>query len=256
MSVARSLPTVETGPVLLSSREWLTYFRTNATSLLEIPWDCGAEISDDERSAIAGSVQEFQLGESSEGRHLLRAAHEYAFRTGDHDYAHALRLFIAEEQRHARELGRFLTLAGVPLKRWTWPDQVFRWLRHRAGLEVSIAVLVTAEVIAKVYYRALRDATGSRVLRRLCDQILSDEVEHVRFQTQRLAMIRSGRSARYLAAAHGLQRFLFAGTCLVVWCKHARALRAGAMGFRAFWRLGWHEMNQAIEGMDPWSYGK
>jgi hypothetical protein len=239
---------------LLSSQEWLAYFRVNATALMELPWDCGAELTDDDWSAVVESIREFQLGESSEGRHLLRAAHEYAFRTGDHDYVKALRLFIAEEQRHARDLGRFLTLAGVSLKGWTWPDQVFRWLRHRAGLEVSIAVLVTAEVIAKVYYGALKNATGSRVLRRLCDQILSDEVEHVRFQSQRLAVIRDGRRALYLSVAHTLQRFLFAGTILVVWSKHAPALRAGAIGLRDFWRLGWHEMNQAIRAMDPRSY--
>ena len=138
-------------------------------------------------------MQEFQLGESSEGRHLMTRAIRHAADTGDVDYIPALRLFIAEEHRHARDLGRVLDLAGIPRVGRTWPDTVFRWLRKGAGLELSIAVLVTAEIIAKVYYAALREATHAPVLRRLCDQILADEVQHVRFQAERVAILRRGQ---------------------------------------------------------------
>ena len=146
-------------------------------------------------------MQEFQLGESSEGRHLMTRAIRHAADTGDVDYIPALRLFIAEEHRHARDLGRVLDLAGIPRVGRTWPDTVFRWLRKGAGLELSIAVLVTAEIIAKVYYAALREATHAPVLRRLCDQILADEVQHVRFQAERVAILRRGKSAPRLDAA-------------------------------------------------------
>ena len=119
---------------------------------------------------------------------------------------------------------------------------------------MSIRVLITAEIIAKVYYVALREATGSTVLRRLCEQILSDEVAHVRFQAQRLAILRMGRAAWVLPCLHGWQRLLFWGTCWVVWWKHGRALRAGGFGLRRFWRLAWQEMNAALGQMDPRSY--
>src|SRR5262249_37080603 len=158
-------------PARRSSAAWCRYFRANALALLDVPWEQGAALTEAERSAVAASLQGFQLGESSEGRHLLDRARDYARRTGDWGYVEAVRAFIGEEQRHARDLGSFLKLAGVPLLSRTWTDAVFRWLRHRAGLEVSIAVLITAEVIAKVYYDAVRSATGSAVLRRLCDQI-------------------------------------------------------------------------------------
>jgi hypothetical protein len=241
---ARARHTVAAGP--RSSRAWRDYFRANAAALLAIPWERGAELSATERTAIAASVQGFQVGESSEGRHLLRRAQEYAARTGDHHYVEAIRLFIAEEQRHARDLGRFLTAAGVPLLARTWPDTVFRWLRHRAGLELSIRVLITAEVIAKVYYAALREATGSAVLRRLCDQILRDEVEHVRFQAERLAILQARRARWKARWVHGWQQFLFAGTCLVVWWKHGAAMRAGGFGFTRFWRAAWREFKGAF----------
>ena len=241
-------------PAFMASAEWVEYFRRNRDRLLEQPWELGAEVTEAERDAIAASVREFQLGESSEGRHLVTAARRYAERAGDPVYVEALRLFIAEEHRHARDLGRFLDLAGVERAAKSWPDTVFRWLRRRAGLETSIVVLVTAEIIAKVYYAALREATGSRLLRRLCDQILSDEVAHVHFQTERLAILRNGRSPWRVRFRQSLHQFLMAGTCVVVWHKHGRALRAGGYGFGRFWRETWREMREALVRSDPQSY--
>jgi hypothetical protein len=199
-------------------------------------------------------VQEFQLGESSEGRHLISAANRYAAASGDFDYVTALRLFIAEENRHARELGRFLDLAGIGRVSASWPDSVFRFLRRRAGLELSIVVLITAEIIAKVYYAALRDATGSHALQQLCQQILRDERHHVIFQAQRIALLRARRSRVSIVARVMLHRLLLAGTCVVVWRKHGPAMRAGGMRFARFWQLTWREMNHALADMDPRNY--
>src|SRR5436190_14598606 len=113
-----------------SSLEWRLYFEHNAGSLLDIPWQIGAELTLVEAAAIAQSLKEFQAGESSEGKHLFHYAQVYAQRTGDSEYIPAIRLFIAEEQRHARDLGRFLTLNGIPLVQTTFTDRVFRRLRH------------------------------------------------------------------------------------------------------------------------------
>jgi hypothetical protein len=117
-------------------------------------------------------------------------------------------------------------------------------------------VLLTAEVIAKVYYAALRKATGSVVLQCLCDQILHDEIYHVRFQTQRLAALRGERPRWRVAYAQGLQRFLFWGTCWVVWLKYRRAFRAGGYGFPRFRRSSWREMARALILMDPRNYAE
>jgi hypothetical protein len=46
---------------------WRAYFLNNGRSLMDISWEAGVRLSPAERDAIASSVQEFQLGESSEG---------------------------------------------------------------------------------------------------------------------------------------------------------------------------------------------
>lgn len=237
-----------------ASTTWRDYFRTNAQCLLEIPWEWGVTLSPAERHAIATSVQEFQLGESSEGRHLMTRAIHHAADTGDVAFIPALRLFIAEEHRHARDLGRVMDLAGIPRIGRTWPDTVFRWLRRGAGLELSVAVLITAEIIAKVYYLALRQATHSPVLRRLCVQILADEAQHVRFQAERVAILRKGRSRLSLALRKRLHQGFLIGTCLVVWQRHRRAFRAGRYTFTRFWNHTWMEMREVLLRMDPASY--
>ena len=115
---------------MATSHEWRLHFESNAKSLLVIPWEHGAELTPDETSAIAKSLQEFQAGESSEGKHLFHHAQKYAERAGDAEYVEVIRLFISEEQRHARDLGRFLTLNNIPLVPTTFTDQVFRKLRN------------------------------------------------------------------------------------------------------------------------------
>ena len=215
--------------------------------LLEIPWHLGGDLTPEEARAIARSVKEFQAGESSEGRHLIRNARRYAERSGDHEYVAAIRLFIAEEQRHARDLARVLTSNGIPLVRTTLTDRVFRWLRGLgSSLEVSIAVLITAEIIAEVYYAALREATRSRVLRRLCDQILQDEVEHVRFQAEHLARLRRARRSGARAATMAMQRLLFLGTIGVVWVFHSSVLRRAELGWKDWWKSCWRTFERAF----------
>jgi hypothetical protein len=233
-----------------TSTEWLRYYEHNARSLLEIPWHLPPDhLTPDELSAIASSLQTFQAGERSEGNHLYKYAQAYSARTGDADYVPAIRLFIAEEQRHARDLGRFLTLHSVPLLETTFTNRVFRRLRNLVpGLECSVAVLITAELIALVYYDAIRSATNSPTLRRLCDQILSDEVAHVVFQSDQLRKLREGHSVVRLLATQFMQRFLFFGTVLVVYASHRRPLRRGAHRFGRWWVRCWEEFNAAFAG--------
>jgi hypothetical protein len=234
-----------------SSAQWSVYFRANGKSLLDIPWEQGVTLSEAERVAVAASLQDFQLGESSDGLNLLRVAADYAERSGDSRYPEAIWLFIGEEQRHARELGRFLQLAGIPPLRRSWTDTLFRWLRRLSGLELFLTVLVTAEMIGKVYYKAVRRATASVVLRRLCDQLLRDEIKHIRFHVERLALLQQGRRPWRVWLARTRHRLLFGGTCLVVWWRHRRAFQAGGYGFRKFWEEAWREINAALQPIDP-----
>jgi hypothetical protein len=231
-----------------SSLEWKKHYQENARSLLEIPWQIGPELNEKEKLAITSSVQDFQTGESSEGRHLIQYAKDYAARTGDHEYVETIRVFIAEEQRHARDLAHFMQINAIPLVKTTFTDSVFRQLRQIfGGLEISIGVLITAEIIAKVYYMALRDATKSQVLQILCKQILQDEVHHVEFQAERLGILRTGRNWFFMAVTNGLQRFLFWGTCFAVWPFHKKVFERSGYTFAGFWKHSWREFNLALQ---------
>src|SRR4051812_30038184 len=131
----------------VGSIAWVQYFRFNAKTLLTIPWERGVFFTHETRDAIASSLQEFQLGESSECKHLIACARHHAAEVGDAAYIEAIELSVAEEHRHARDLGRVLDLAGVERMSQSWTDSIFRYLRRLAGLELSLVVLVTAEII-------------------------------------------------------------------------------------------------------------
>jgi hypothetical protein len=235
-----------------SSRRWIAHFRENRARLRAVPWHLGADMTADERAAISRSIAAFQLGEQGEGDHLVRYARERAKRSGDIDYVDAIRMLIVEEQRHARDLGRVMDLNGIARLQRGWSDGIFRRLRNLLGtLEVSIAVLVTAEIIAKVYYLALRDATKSTVLRALCEQILADEYHHVDFQTAQLAMLRRGRRAPLMFATVALQRLLAWVTTLLVALSYRATLARGGFSFSRFRRACAREFARDIAAMDP-----
>lgn len=236
------------------SEFWEAWFRRSLENSPEIPWESAVNLTAAERETIRSSVQEFQLGEQSEGRHLKRAAREHAQRSGDAAYFRAVNLFIREEQHHAALLGRFMDLAGIARARRTWVDSVFRRLRRFAGLETSICVLLTAEVIAKIYYRALLAATASPALRAICRRILEDEAGHVEFQSERLAILRRRQSPGRVAAAVAAQRVLFAGAVALVWLRHKPVLRSGDYVFAAYWRACHREFRECLVLMDPGHY--
>jgi len=237
-----------------TSEKWCEYFQENDRRFSNIPWEAGVTIDKDERQAIASSIREFQAGENSEGNHLTQKSAEHARQVGDFAYVRAIRFLIGEEQRHARDLGRFMIAARIPLVETTSVDVIFRRLRQLAGLEIMVAVLVTAEIIAQVYYHALRDATHAAALRKICERILRDEVFHVRFQCERLAILRAQRPNSALALTHGFQRLLFLGALLLVGVKHAPTRRRGGFSFTRWWSVGWHKYERARRIMDPRQY--
>src|SRR5206468_2670224 len=156
--------------------------------------------------------------------------------------------FFAEENRHAAYLARYLRHHGAePICR-SWTDFVFRRVRRLMGLEVLLSVLLTAELIGEVYYRAIRNATDCPALRAVCSQLLRDERMHVRFHVERFRFLRRGRWRLRTALQDGLWRSFFAATCLAVWLKHGRALRLGGYGFRRFRAEAMRGFRRAVAG--------
>ena len=165
--------------------QWKEWFLQNQNHFSDIEWNDWRLLSNPERRLIKSSIQQFQRGENSEGKHLFN----YAKTMGDDSYTETIRLFIKEEQTHARVLGVYMQKRGIPRITDHWVDNVFRALRKLAGLRVTLTVLLTAEIIAKTYYKALFRATDDQLLREICEQILKDEDKHIEFQCYTLRIL-------------------------------------------------------------------
>lgn len=202
---------------------WRRHFSTKTEPSLR--WESPERLTAVERAIVASSVPQFQLGEGSDGRGLVRRAEQ----TGGDDLVSALRVFIGEEQRHSALLARFLARERIPLLSQHWSDRVFRKLRKLAGFELCMRVLAVAEVIAVHYYTALRQATQSPLLRAICDRILDDERDHLQFQAAC-----QGRFGTTNWLVNQLQFGLLAGTLVVVWHQHRAVLTAGGYSWKRF----------------------
>src|SRR5207244_11535663 len=115
-----------------------------------------------------------------------------------------------------------------------WIDHVFRRVRKLAGLELCLHVLVTAEIVAGPDYRARAEGTASALLKAICVQILQDEADHLRYQAENLLRLRALRQPFSRRAEVFLWRMFMLATSQVVWRHHAKVLRAGGRGNRAF----------------------
>jgi hypothetical protein len=204
---------------------WAEHFRSAANSLPTIPWSDEYRLTDEERAAITPSIQQFQLGEGAEGKHFQQRAMQFCERQGETHYPAALALFIAEEQRHSADLARFMESQDIPRLERHWVDGGFRRLRKLAGLELCVVVLVTAEVIAVPYYRALQAATNCPTLIALCGRILKDEASHLQFQADALAMLRETRGAASLRARLLFHKALLLFAASLVWRQHGTVFR-------------------------------
>jgi hypothetical protein len=218
------------------SKRWHSYFVAYGCAADHLCWDDPYILSSGERSAIERSIQQFQLGEGSNGARLLKRGQQYSAAVGDPDFVQALSLFIQEEQRHSACLLRFMQKQGIPSVENHWVDNVFRLLRGLAGLELSLRVLVTAEIIAVPYYRALGGATHSALLRNISEMILRDEAAHLRFQRSMLFRIAEGRARVVHRAISAINRLFLKGTCHIVWVFHKSAFVASRYDFQKFVR--------------------
>src|SRR5215213_7201811 len=160
--------------MLCSLKSWHDYFAENSSNKGAIAWDEEDTLTVAEKKRIGESIATFQLGEYSEGRGLLKFATQYASEHADDYLIKITRLFIAEEQNHALLLKRFMDRHEIAALKKNWTDTVFRRLRKNVGYELSVTVLITAEIISLVYYRALKKCTGSRLLAKVCDKLLAD----------------------------------------------------------------------------------
>jgi hypothetical protein len=217
-------------------RIWLNHFEYHAEHPRCPPADLPDVLTQEERRLIASSIATFQLGENSQGGTLLQAAERFARAHQSPALVRIVELFIREEQRHAALLRAFMQDHRIPLRTTHWTDQVFRGVRRLAGLELYLCVLITAELIGNVYYRALGSATGCQRLRVLCRTLVADELVHVAFESQLLLDLRGARPHWMRGLIHLTHRAFFAATACVVWSTHRSLLRQTGYDARAFLR--------------------
>ncbi|MFD3696462.1 ferritin-like domain-containing protein [Streptomyces sp. NPDC058646] len=208
---------------------WVDEFeaaKARRAALGDPDWRSGAQLPPE----LVRSIQKFQVGEDGDGSALLAKAD----RAGDPVYAAAARLFVAEEQNHARMLALLLAAAGAVVLDGHWSDAAFVRVRRLLGLRVELLVLMVAEVVALTYYRALRDGATDPSAREVAGRILADEQRHVPFHCLRLheGLARLPRPARRAVTAGW--RGLVGCAGLLVAVDHGAALRTLGTRRRSF----------------------
>jgi hypothetical protein len=213
---------------------WLNHFEYHSGREHPVAEGLPDELSSHERALIAGSIATFQLGEQSDGATFRRTVQRFA---QAHDLPALQRiteLLVKEEQRHAALLLDFMNRHDIPAKSHDWTDKVFRRLRRAAGLELCVSVLIAAELIGNVYYRALEAATGCERLKVLCRTLVADELAHVGFQSQLLLALRARRGGLGRTLSRLAHRALFAGAACVVWATHRPVLEQAGLKLASF----------------------
>jgi len=213
------------------SAYWTNHFSNN-TKINRIDWTLKPEILDSEKQNILKSLQAWQLGETSEGKHLINASKKYAKTINDEEYLEAVKLFIKEEQKHGNNLGKYLDLIGEQRITKDWGDTLFRKIRYfNTNMELWTIAVITVESAAQIFYQALKDASNCILLKQICTDILIDEAAHITFQRERLYIIFSQKNAVSKWIAYHAYSCFFLCTSLVVWLAHKTLFKAGKLNF-------------------------
>lgn len=224
---------------------WTAYFQANLArhDRLDalIPWASPCALSTTDAAAIARSLQRFELGESGDGTGLLSKAGK----RNDDEYDAALRLFVAEEQKHSALFARALARFGVDPLTAHWSDGAFVILRRLMGLRTEVTLFLVVETVAMEYFAAL-SRCADPVIQGVARRILTDEVEHVRFQIDqlRVSLTRVPRPVRVAAAM--VAWVLAVGTATVLAIDHAPAMRACGLTPVTFWHRALRHFGRAL----------
>jgi hypothetical protein len=149
-----------------------------------------------ERAAalLARSLAVFQLGESKGGRLATEIDQVPGL---DADYRAAIKLFVAEEQRHGDLLALCVRGLGGELVRGTWTESLFLVARRLAGVRFKLIVLLAAETVGLAFYRGVATRLPHGQLRACLDEICADEDHHMRFHGDAFRGRRAFRYAWY-----------------------------------------------------------
>jgi hypothetical protein len=216
---------------------WLNHFEYHAQHPRCVPAGLSDVLKDEERRLIARSIAIFQLCEQPEGTSLLRSARRFAEKHKAAQLTRITELFINEQQRHATLLHTFMESHGIAPKETALTDFIFCCLRRIGRYETRLQVLVAAELIANVYYRALESVTGCQRLKVLCRTLVADELAHIGLESQLLLTLRSRRPAILRASARFFHKAFFRCSAGVVYLSHRAVLRESGYNIGSFLRV-------------------
>ncbi len=238
---------IETKIEELRSFDWIEYFKYNNSHLLKLDFSNNTELSNEEKELITPSIKAFQIGEGSEGKHLIKVVKKFALNDNYEKYKEIMQWFIAEENRHSQTLKKYMETYNIePIKK-LWIDNVFRLLRKMMGLECEIIILVTAEMIALSYYAALSNATNSELLKTICSQMLNDELKHVVLQSDTLYRISKNRNKIINKLIRHIRKSIMKATVCVVWYKYKKVFIQGNYTYKIFKNHSMEYLNESIK---------
>lgn len=224
-----------------SYEQWFLYLKENDHCRLVSDFSKEAPLSSEMRKWISPSISAFQRGECSEGTHLLQLAEFFAKQYNEPLYTEVMRYFIKEENFHSAYLKKYMSFHKIPTRKKTILDSVFRRLRHMGGLCLEISTLVTAEIIALSYYTVLAQVSDSLVLKRICQQMLHDELPHVILQSYTLGHFPQTRRLKR-------KRILLMQTASVaVWRNYRPLFRRAGWTYQQFCQENFGYLQQSIE---------
>jgi hypothetical protein len=213
---------------------WLAHFRSQAAHPRLVPATLDDTLTGRERRLIAHSIATFQLAAGSPGTQLRAAVCHHGEAQDGHACIEIFDLLMAEEQRHATLLAAFMQDHDIPGRERAFSVQAVRALQRRGGLEARLRMLVTAEIIGIVYYRALEGVTDCRRLQILCRTIVADALAHVAFESQLLLQMRSGRHGIAKLLSGAWEQCVLAAAALAVFATHRRVLKSAGYGVALF----------------------
>jgi hypothetical protein len=187
------------------------------------------------RQPLVCLLQRFQLGEAGEGR-VAGEARRSTDPALDDALREATALYVREEGRHAVILAEVLAALGAPTVKRATAEVLFRHGRRLLGFRTKMLVIACAEVVGVATYRRIRDGVRSEAIADAVADILSDELDHLDYQSLFFARVLATTGALSPVAAPALAAafaaILAAATTLVA-VQHRTALRdLGATPFQ------------------------
>ncbi len=233
--------------MLHRSSHWKNHFKKNLQQQ-RVDWRLSPALTSTEKENILYSLKAWQLGETSDGRHLLAAADRYARSIRDPEYVAAVKLFIREEQKHGSHLGKYLDLIGEQLAKKDWGDTLFWKIRYfNTSMELWTISVIIVESAAQVFYQALHDATTCPLLQSICRDILVDEAHHIRFQHERMYFIFREKKFYVKAVSLLFYSLLFFATIHAIWFGHHKALRTGGVTKKIFMQQMYYKFFKCLQ---------